>query len=189
MADIQPPLSGYIALWLIYDEETTQTLDELIRNIAKACYRDESQREKHIFGAHETLLSWPGSTEDLEHAQGVILDELVEGEHTFTSEFTGIGQRPIYLQSLFLNVVPTRPLEALRKKACRLAGQPNEFYMPHASLLYGHLPRMAKNQLVNAHTSQIPGQATVVAVSLVFAQGWPSEWETIARFPLTVSPS
>lgn len=177
MADLRPPLAGGFSLWLEPDEETGQVFDVLIKKLAEAHKGDS-------FAPHITLLSMLDWSEERAEVAQDLLATLVERFRPFTLEFTGIGFRDTYFQSLFLPVVPAQPLVALRRMTATLFEQPAHPYMPHASLYYGDLSVTQKQKIVADLIAEVPQQQAVQSISLISAKGYPCDWEVVARFPL-----
>ena len=179
MADLKPPLSGGYSIWLESSSDERQFFQELIIRLA------DRYGGQH-FSPHVTLLSLPTWQEDrLEEAQ-YLLDDLTDNVGPFTLELTGVGQRDRYLQSVFLHAAHTQELGMLLELTRHLCLDSMPNYMPHASLFYGDLITKDKKKLVAEIDFDFPRPHPIASVSLVWAKGWPSEWEVVSRVPLIV---
>jgi 2'-5' RNA ligase len=75
-------------------------------------------------------------------------------------------------------------LEANRKASLIFQRQQETEYLPHLSLMYGHLPPPAKEQIISRVGREFQRQFEVRAIYLYSTEGEPKHWHRVEAFPL-----
>jgi 2'-5' RNA ligase len=103
----------------------------------------------------------------------------------FIVRLTGVDGLDEYFRCLFVRVATTHPIMAANKAArevFRLEQQP--IFMPHLSLLYGHLPSSVKGEVVASLGRRFELEFKVSALHLYLTRGAPQAWRRVASFGL-----
>lgn len=177
--DIKPPISGY-SIWYMLSEDDQVKLQQLIdklSQIAGSCR----------FDAHATLiglLDYKGDRKQLVNG----ISTLARSSSPITAEVTGVGMRSAYFQSVFLPVVPSKPLLELNRAACTFFDQEKDSpFMPHISMAYGDFDWQIKQNMLEHIVAKVSFPQMVVfdRLALVRVDGYPDEWVIEEESPFT----
>jgi 2'-5' RNA ligase len=103
----------------------------------------------------------------------------------FTVRLTVVDGLDDYFRCLFVRVATTYPIMTANKAAREvfsLAKQPA--FMPHLSLLYGHLPSSVKERIVASLARRFELEFRVSGLHLYLIKGAPQAWRRVASFGL-----
>jgi 2'-5' RNA ligase len=103
----------------------------------------------------------------------------------FTVRLTAIDGLDDYFRCLFVRVAATHPIMTANKAArevFRLGPQPG--FMPHLSLLYGHLPSSVKEGIIASVGRRFELEFKVSGLHLYLIKGEPAAWRRVASFGL-----
>lgn len=121
------------------------------------------------------------------------LDELVERTTDLAANLapvpvrlTGPGWTDQYFRCFFMRAERSPELLAAHETACAKFGQPVESnFMPHLSLIYGHLPQEQKNETVQEIGVDFDTAFHADRIGLCYPDGTPEQWQLIHTFTLT----
>jgi 2'-5' RNA ligase len=111
--------------------------------------------------------------------------ELARRIPPFTVRLTAVDGLDEYFRCLFVRVATTHPIMTANNAAqevFRLRRQPA--FMPHLSLLYGHLPSSVKQRIVASLSRQFELEFKARSLHLYLIRGAPQAWRRVARFGL-----
>lgn len=168
---------GY-AVWLIPDDETVTYLQDKIKMLCNRCNTPE-------FPAHITLVSGLKDNTDILCDR---LNKLADMHKPFSLSITRAGYRDTYFQNLFIHVEENTALKSIRKNAFKTFNQEqleSKTFMPHFSLLYGHLAQEEKEWILMDIGHEFNIQCTIKSVQLIKTEGKVEQWERICTQSLT----
>jgi 2'-5' RNA ligase len=103
----------------------------------------------------------------------------------FTVRLTAVDGLDEYFRCLFVKVATTHPIMTANKAAREvfsLYKQPA--FMPHLSLLYGHLPSSVKERIIAFLGRQFELEFKARSLHLYLTKSEPGAWRRMARFGL-----
>jgi 2'-5' RNA ligase len=103
----------------------------------------------------------------------------------FTVRLTVVDGLDEYFRCLFVRVAKTYPIMSANEAArevFHLAPQPA--FMPHLSLLYGHLPSKVKDEIVASLGLRFQLEFKVTRLQLCLIRSAPRAWRRVASFGL-----
>jgi len=151
-----------LSLWLVPEEESYDLLSCIIARLSQ-------QHGTPSFEPHLTLLS--GIT--LRHNEATTrTTQLAARLEKLEVVIRGLGYRDEFFRALFLEAERTAELMNAHQIACTVFNHsPNEPFLPHVSLLYGHLPAATKERIIAQLISELklPFSFRVRSVDLMVA--------------------
>lgn len=162
---------GY-ALWLIPDEENLASIQNKIVQLSSRCSTPE-------FPAHITLLSGlKGNEDNLKTST----EDLARTIDPFTITITRAGYRETYFRNLFIYVELIEELKNLREQAFSMFEHEElkeKTFMPHVSLLYGHLATEEKERILMDIGHEFNMDCTIESLQLIKTEGRVEDWEQV----------
>ena len=165
--------NGY-SLWLMPTGEVYEQFSGLITTLAE-------EYQGPVFEPHVTLLGGVRQAEDeiLRRAA-----QLVVGQPPFAISLRSVDYHDVYFRALFVRAEQSDPLQALYTRAKALLAMPDlPEYLPHLSLLYGHVPPSVKEHIIQAigrdHTTAFP----VNSVHVFNTNGEAQTWSRVKELP------
>ena len=162
---------GY-ALWLLPEDQTLKHFQDKITELSERCNTPE-------FEAHITLLSGlSGDESTLIQAT----TDLAAQTDPIEIKITRAGYRESYFQNLFVHIEETQSLKKIREKAFSVFNHEeleDKTFMPHVSLLYGHLAAEEKERILMDVGHEFDITCQVTSLKLVKTQGRVSQWENL----------
>ena len=162
---------GY-ALWLIPDDENLASIQEKIVELSSRCSTPE-------FPAHITLLS---GLKDTEENLASATEELARSINPFSITVSRAGYRESYFRNLFIYVELTEDLKNLREQAFSIFEHEElkkKTFMPHVSLLYGHLATEEKERILMDIGHEFNMDCTIESLQLIKTEGRVENWEKV----------
>jgi 2'-5' RNA ligase len=163
------------SLWLMPTGEVRQRLAEAILDLSR-------EYAAPPFEPHVTLAG--GIVGPAREAVSKMAG-LASRIQPFTVRLTGVAGLDEYFRCLFVRVATTHPLMSANKAArevFNLAQQPA--FMPHLSLLYGHLPSSLKERIIASLGRRFELEFKASGLHLYLIRGEPQAWRRVASFGL-----
>lgn len=102
---------------------------------------------------------------------------------------TQAGYTDAYFRCLFVHAELSPELHALERAAADALGQPVDAdFMPHLSLVYGHLERERKEAILGEIGRRFDIEFETDRLALYAPEGEPAEWRSVGEFRLSGSP-
>jgi 2'-5' RNA ligase len=103
----------------------------------------------------------------------------------FTVRLTEVDGLDDYFRCLFVRVATTHPIMTANKAAREaFLLEPQPAFMPHLSLLYGHLPSSVKERIIASLARRFELEFKVSGLHLYLIKGLPQTWRRVASFGL-----
>jgi 2'-5' RNA ligase len=167
--------SPHYSLWLMPSGEVRQRLAEMILDLSR-------EYATLPFAPHVTLA---GGIVGPAREVASKMRDLARRISPFTVRLTTVDGLEEYFRCLFVRVAKTYPImkanEAARE-VFRLAPQPA--FMPHLSLLYGHLPSSVKDRIVASLGGRFQLEFKISSLHLYLIKNAPQAWRRLASFGL-----
>jgi 2'-5' RNA ligase len=171
-SDVQPHTSGY-SVWLTFgraEKELAKRIAQLSRRLNTPVFRPHITLAGQITAGSRSLLektSWLASVTD-----------------PFKVRCVQFGSEPSWFRTLFLEVALSTPLLDMRKLTEKHLPLANPSFLPHISLVYGHLEDKTRNQIISELDSMLPFSADVTAITIMKTEGPASDWQPVKEFEL-----
>jgi len=163
--------SSHYSLWLMPMEAVRQRLATTILDLSR-------EYGTPPFAPHVTLAGGiAGSVKETVSK----MRELARRIPPFTIRLDGIDGLQDYFRCLFVKVAATRPILSANEAAREVFGlerQPE--FMPHLSLLYGHLPLSAKERIIASLARELVLDFKVRSLHLYLIKSEPMAWRHVA---------
>jgi hypothetical protein len=164
-----------ISLWLMPDGTSAERLSALVSSLA-------ARFGTPVFGPHVTLLHGLAADEQTVVGLAARVSEHLAGE---TVSLGPIEGRSEFFRCLYLRVEPAASLRAAHAHAAAaFQVSPDPEYLPHLSLVYGHLDTAEKGDVAAAVVSEVPSTIRLEAIEVWRTEGPVREWRLSGRFPL-----
>jgi 2'-5' RNA ligase len=99
----------------------------------------------------------------------------------FTVRLTTVDGLEEYFRCLFVAVAQTHPIMSANEAAREIFHLPDRpAFMPHLSLLYGHLPCSLKEKIIVSLAGRFELEFKATALQLYLTQGEPAAWRRVA---------
>ena len=103
----------------------------------------------------------------------------------FPVRLTTVDGLDDYFRCLFVRVATARPIMTANKAAREIYRlEPQPAFMPHLSLLYGHLPSSVKEGIAASLGRRFELEFKVSSLHLYLIKGEPAAWRRMASFGL-----
>lgn len=167
---------GDYFLWLTPAEPVLRQLRALIDSLAH-------EHGGPSFEPHITLLSrLRGTATDIE--TGVA--QLAVGFAPITLHCPTLGWSDEYYRCLYLNVEKDPYLISLYDQAqAQIPHAVSKDFVPHVSLIYGHLAEQTKRKMATALQDTYPKRVPVDRLSICHAPDGPETWQLVKTFYFT----
>ena len=165
-----PRLAQSYSFWLMLSEPEHSHFQALINNAAKVLGGP-------LFVPHITLAGgFSGDPADL----ATKLEMFVESVNVFEITFGGLATTDSFFESLFVRIVESDALMALRKRAYRILSKEEPPYRAHMSLAYGDYTKDAKlesiwSKLFDDYTQTV----TIEKIALAYNDEVNLEWKVL----------
>jgi len=163
------------ALWLLPDQVATDSFANLIDDL---CNRYKGPR----FAPHITLLGRATGTEkDLAKTT----ERLAQQLRVLTLRPQEIAREAYYFRCFYVKLEQSADLAQAHKYAADAFGV--DFvsaYLPHLSLIYGHLPRKEKDELRSEIEQRIPPDFVADRLQLVHVTVSVADWHVVTTCSL-----
>jgi hypothetical protein len=163
------------ALWLLPDQVGTDSFASLIDDLSN---RYKGPR----FAPHVTLLGRvTGAEEDLTDGT----EHLAQQLRVLTLRPQGIAREAYYFRCFYVKLEPSADLAQAHESAADTFGC--DFvsdYLPHLSLIYGHLPRKEKDELRSEIEPCLPPDFVVNRLQLVHLTVSVADWHAVTTCSL-----
>jgi 2'-5' RNA ligase len=163
------------SLWLVPSGKVRQRLAEAILDLSR-------KYAAPTFEPHVTLAG--GIVGPAREVVSKTTD-LASRIQPFRVRLTEVAALDEYFRCLFVRVATTHPLVSANKAArevFNLAKEPA--FMPHLSLLYGHLPSSVKEGIVTSLAQSFQLEFKAGSLHLYLIENEPVAWRRVARFRL-----
>ena len=139
------------------------------------------------FDPHVTLLGGLTGSEKKITSRA---EQLVRRLRPFTIKLTTVDYLDEYFRCLFIKAEETPPLLAAHRIAAEVFGrQPDSPFMPHLSLMYGHLERELKQEIAARMDHRFDPAFEVNCVHLFSTSGEVKEWYRVREFRFPEPPA
>jgi 2'-5' RNA ligase len=167
--------ASHYSVWLMPSGEVLQRLAETILDLSR-------EYAGPAFAPHVTLAG--GIVAPAREAASKMAD-LARRISPFTVRLTAVDGLDDYFRCLFVRVATTYPIMAANKAAREVFSlAPQPAFMPHLSLLYGHLLSSVKERIVASLGRQFALEFKVTTLHLFLIKGEPAAWRRVASFGL-----
>ena len=160
---------GY-SIWLIPDGKAGEVLSTIINRFSK-------KYNSPYFQPHVTLIG------EIEEQENIIIEKahlLAQELSEFEIKLESYGQTEDYFRSLFLEAQKGRFILEANNKAREIFKAINEIpFLPHLSLIYGHLSKEAKENMISEIKDSLPISFNVNKLHIISALGEPKDWKII----------
>jgi len=169
-----PAVKGH-SIWLLPEKQAFEYYQAVIHRLAK-------EAATPIFGPHITLLGQiPGPVNQIQKS----LEKLLNDRKAFDLELDQIELSDTFYRSIILLVKENAELEQLYTRSLdRFNMVDKEIFVPHLSLLYSHLSRERKMELLRDVEIPLPALIKITDVVLMQTMGGPLEWVEVSRISL-----
>ena len=165
------------ALWLLPDETAGAKYADLINTLSERYHTPR-------FSPHVTLLGRVTGSED---TLAQITRSLADKFCMLTLPAEGLAGETNYFRSLYVKLeCSKRLLETHEQASTSFAGRPASDYLPHLSLVYGHLPETEKTKLGTEIEDKLPNDFQLDRLQLVYIAASVRDWRTVATCLLPV---
>ncbi|MFQ5756660.1 MAG: 2'-5' RNA ligase family protein [Acidiferrobacterales bacterium] len=164
------------SLWLLPDDIATERFAAIIDSLSGQYYGPR-------FAPHVTLLGWvTGPEDDLVKRT----KRLAEQAHTLPLRAQALAGEAYYFRCFYLKLEETAELLRLHEQASALfRGGYASAYLPHLSLVYGHLPPAEKARLRRQVHDDLPTKFAADRIQLIRITVSVQDWRAVANCPLT----
>jgi 2'-5' RNA ligase len=167
--------AAHYSLWLTPSGEIRQRLAETILDLSR-------EYAAPAFAPHVTLAG--GIVGPARETVSKMRD-LARRIPPFTVRLTAVDGLEEYYRCLFVRVAKTYPIMRANEAAREVFGlPPQSVFMPHLSLLYGHLPPSVKERIIALLARQFELEFKVSGLHLYLTKGAPQAWQRVASFGL-----
>jgi 2'-5' RNA ligase len=167
--------SSHYSLWLMPTGEVRRRLAEAILDLSRAYSAPP-------FEPHVTLVGGVAGSAREVAAKMVDLARRIQ---PFTVRLTAVAGLNEYFRCLFVRVATTHPVMTANKFAREVFNlQQQPPFMPHLSLLYGHLPASAKERIIASLGRQFELEFKASSLHLYLTKNEPPAWRRVARVGL-----
>jgi 2'-5' RNA ligase len=172
-----PRLKGF-SLWLMPSGEVYKRLYSLILQLGR-------KYNTPIFEPHVTLIGEVQGDEETLILKTIKLASLIK---SYKIELNTVEFLDDYFRCLFLRVRETDEVMKANKEARKIFRREIESrYIPHLSLIYGHLSHQIKEDLITEIDKEIPTRFEVNSIHLFSINGEVKDWYRVKEFPLNFS--
>ena len=160
------------SLWLMPRGRIAEELQKLIADLSM-------KYKTPVFQPHVTLIG----ELNLPKARAVNrTKELVDRITPFEIRLAEVSYLEEYFRCIFINARKTRDLTNAHETACELFRQrSHEDYMPHLSLIYGHLSSRTKQIIIQEIGDKIEMEFLTSEIHLYYTGGDPEGWYKVAE--------
>ncbi len=165
------------SLWIVPPEGVYGELAALIARLS-------AEYDAPVFEPHVTLIGDLAVSEEDIRPKTSQLAELLD---PFTVRLTTVDYLDECFRSLFIRVDPTEEIMAANQTAVALFDQaPDEVYLPHLSLMYGHYSRDTKGRIISQVAWDSILEFTADRIHLVSASSIvePGDWHRLGKYRL-----
>jgi 2'-5' RNA ligase len=163
------------SLWLMPEGQIALRLHELIAKFSR-------EYSTPRFEPHVTLIG------ELDMAEAALLTrvkDLASKTPPFDVRFNKVEYLDRYFQCVFIKAEKTRDLMKAHSCACAVFGlKKDQAYMPHLSLIYGHLTPQVKYSIVQAAGGSVDFQFCAEEIYLYYTGGMPADWHCVSSVAL-----
>ena len=163
------------ALWLLPDQVATDSFASLIDDLS-------SRYKGPRFAPHVTLL---GRVTGAEKDLAKTTEDLAQQLRMLTLRPQEIAREAYYFRCFYVKLEQSADLAQAHKYAADAFGV--DFvsdYLPHLSLIYGHLPRKEKDELRSEIEPRMPPDFVADQLHLVRVTVSVADWHTVTTCPL-----
>ncbi|MFQ5995159.1 MAG: 2'-5' RNA ligase family protein [Acidiferrobacterales bacterium] len=163
------------SVWLLPEEPAADTFKRLIDNLSERYFGPK-------FAPHVTLLGWvTGSEARLIEKTKALAADL----RTLHPRSVGLDGESYYFRCLYAKLEKsTELLEAHALASEAFGGGYAQDYLPHLSLLYGHLPRTEKTMLYDEMRDRVLREFTIDRLQLVRITVSVQDWQAVVACTL-----
>lgn len=163
------------ALWLLPDDTARGSFTDLINSLSDR-YRGPR------FSPHVTLL---GRVTGLEDGLADTTARLAEQLRVFTLRPQGLAGEPYYFRCFYARLEKSEELAQAHERASDSfkSGYAAD-YLPHLSLVYGHLPRSEKAKLRAEIKDSVPADFKADRLQLIHIAVSVPDWRVVVTYPL-----
>ncbi|MEE8195962.1 MAG: 2'-5' RNA ligase family protein [Acidiferrobacterales bacterium] len=163
------------SLWLLPDDTAAESFAAIIGDLS-------DQYHGPRFTPHVTLLGWvTGPEDDLAERT----KRLAEQAHALPLRAQALASEAYYFRCFYLKLEETAELLQLHEQASELfRGGYASGYLPHLSLIYGHLPPAEKARLRRQVHDNLPTEFTADRIQLIRITVSVQDWRAVVSCPL-----
>ena len=169
-----PEKTGLYSLWLMPHGDLAKRLQKLIADLS-------TKHATPCFPPHITLIGSINITQTEAVAKTTTLGRKIA---PFAVKVSDVAYMDEYFRCLFIKADKTEDLMSANAAARSLFGLQNtEDYMPHLSLVYGHLTTQVKIDIIEKIGKKIEFEFPVEEIYLYYTDGQPKAWRFVSTTP------